>query len=90
MALVLPLRVGGIADDVQYLMLHRLRERAMDNWLGSIWAERAPGLRQLRRANYNAEDPRRLEAVVDQDPQQNVTDMFFSPDTEYDAHIKKI
>lgn len=90
MALVLPLRVGGNAEDVQYLMLHRLRERAMDNWLGSIWAERAPGLRRLQRANYNAEDARRLEAVVDQDPQQNVTDMFFSPDTEYDAHIKKI
>ncbi len=90
MALVLPLRVGGNAEDVQYLMLHRLRERAMDNWLGSIWAERAPGLRRLQRANYNVEDARRLEAVVDQDPQQNVTDMFFSPDTEYDAHIKKI
>lgn len=90
MALVLPVRLGGDPEDVEYLMLHRLRRRAMTNWLGSVWAENAPGLRSLQRRGADAENARRVEAVVDQDPLAGVTDMFFAPDTEYAAHIVEI
>ena len=71
-------------------MLHRLRNRAMDNWLGSQFAERAPGLRALQRRAFNAVDPRRVEAVADQDPAGAITDLFISPDTRYASHIVEI
>lgn len=90
MALVLPVQNGGNPQDIRLYMKHSLRNRAIDNWLGSIWAERAPGLRALQRGAWSARAARRVEAVVDQDPQRNVTSMFVSPDTRYAQHIKSI
>jgi len=90
MALVLPVQAAADPEDIRLYMKHTLRNQAMDNWLGSIWASRAPGLAALQRGAWNAGDARRVEAVVDQDPQRNVTEMYISPDTRYAEHIRSV
>lgn len=90
MALVLPVQAAGNPQDIRLYMKHTLRNQAVDNWLGSIWSSRAPGLAALQRGAWNAGDARRVEAVVDQDPQRNVTEMYISPDTRYAEHIKSV
>src|SRR3546814_8724932 len=89
MALVLPVQSSTDPQDIRLFMKHSLRNRAIDNWLGSIWSGRAPGLRDLQRGAWNAGDARRVEAVVDQDPQRSVTDMFVSPDPRYAEQDRK-
>lgn len=90
MALVLPVQSSADPQNIRLFMKHSLRNRAMDNWLGSIWSSRAPGLAALQRGAWSAGNARRVEAVVDQDPLRNVTEMYISPDTRYAAHIQSI
>lgn len=90
MALVLPVQAAADPENIRLIMKHSLRRQAMNNWLGSIWSGRAPGLGALQRGGVAANDARRVEAVVDQDPQRSVTEMYISPDPRYAEHIKSI
>ncbi|MFN4091039.1 MAG: DUF4157 domain-containing protein [Alphaproteobacteria bacterium] len=90
MALVLPVQAAADPENIRLFMKHSLRGRAMNNWLGSIWSTRAPGLAALQRRGVASGDARRVEAVVDQDPQRAVTEMYISPDPRYAEHIKSI
>src|SRR3546814_5883868 len=71
-------------------MKHTLRGRAMNNWLGSIWSTSAPGLAALQRGGVASGDARRVEAVVDQDPQRSVTEMYVSRSEEHTSELQSL
>ena len=89
-ALVLPVQSAISPQDISLFLKESLADRAMDNWLGSLWSPAAPGLAALRRGDWRAGRARQVEAVVGQDATGQTTQMFISPDPRYEEHIREI
>jgi len=90
--LVLPVQASADVDVIILYMKHSVRQKAMENWLGSQWASAAPGLKQLKNGTWDDPGPRQVAALSKlvgpgTDPGQ---EMVISPDPTYQAHIKKI
>src|SRR5262249_23251365 len=66
--LLLPVLLGPSPQAIYFYYLESLALDAVTNWLGSQWAQNAPGLEGVAKQGIGASDPRRVQGLVEQRP----------------------